>query len=85
MKKVHRFIMFNQKARLKSYIEMNTELKKKQKMISKVLFQVRFIIYIKIGGIYEDIEARDVEVKLNTSNFELDRPFLKGKKNRLFV
>ena len=81
MKKVHRFIMFNQKARLKSYIEMNTELKKKsKKWFQKVLFQERFIVYIKIGGIYEDIEARDVEVKLNTSNFELDRPFLKGKK-----
>ena len=80
MKKVHRFIMFNQKAGLKPYIEINTGLKKSKKWFQKVLFQVRFIVYIKIGGIYEDIEARDVEVKLNTSNFELDRPFLKGKK-----
>ena len=35
LKKVHRVIKFTEKARLKSYIEMNTELIKKQKMISQ--------------------------------------------------
>ena len=31
LKKVHRLIMFNQKAYLKPYIDMNTELRKKSK------------------------------------------------------
>ena len=31
LKKVHRLIMFNQKAYLKPYIDMNTELRKKLK------------------------------------------------------
>ena len=33
LKKVHRVIQFNQEAWLKEYIDMNTELKKQQKMI----------------------------------------------------
>ena len=35
LKKIHRVIEFNQKSWLKPYIDMNTELKKKQKMILK--------------------------------------------------
>ena len=31
LKKVHKIIKFNQEARLKSYIDMNIELKKKSK------------------------------------------------------
>ena len=39
----------------------------------------RFIVYIKTEEIYADI-AKDVEVRFDTSNFELDRPLPKGKK-----
>ena len=35
LKKIHRVIQINQEAWLKPYIDMNTELKKKQKMTSK--------------------------------------------------
>ena len=37
-KKVHRVIKLNQKAWLKSYIDMNTEVKKKPKMILRKTF-----------------------------------------------
>ena len=36
------------------------------------------IVYKKIDYIYIDI-AEDVEFRFDTSNFELDRPLLKGK------
>ena len=40
LKKVHRDIRFNQKASLKSCIDMNTDLRKAAKMIlKKILFQ----------------------------------------------
>ena len=35
LKKVYRVIQFNQKSWLKSYIDMNTKLRKEGKMISK--------------------------------------------------
>ena len=38
LKKAHRVIKFNQKAWLKPYIDMNTELRKKKKMILKKYF-----------------------------------------------
>ena len=38
LKNVHRVIKFNEKAWLKPYIDMNTDLKKKQKMILKKIF-----------------------------------------------
>ena len=38
LKKVHRVIKFNQNASLKPYIEMNTDLTKKQKIIFKNIF-----------------------------------------------
>ena len=38
LKKVHSVIKFNQNALLKPYIDMNTDLKKKQKMILKKIF-----------------------------------------------
>ena len=38
LKKLHRIIKFNEKARLKPYTEMNTELKKVQKVILKKIF-----------------------------------------------
>ena len=38
-----------------------------------------FIVYIKTNYIYKDI-AEDVKTRFDTSNYELDRPFPKGKK-----
>ena len=38
-----------------------------------------FIVYMKTDDIYKDI-AKDVDNRFDTSNFELDRPLLKGKK-----
>ena len=55
-------------------------------MVKKLCFQncviwiqtVSFFIYIKADDIYKDI-AEDVETKFETSIYELDRTFLKGK------
>ena len=41
LRKVHKVIKFNQNAWLKPYIDMNTDLKKKQKMILKKIFLSR--------------------------------------------
>ena len=38
-----------------------------------------FIVYIKTDDIYKDI-AKDVETRVDTSNYELDRPLPKIKK-----
>ena len=38
-----------------------------------------FIVYMKADNIYKDI-AKDVDNRFDTSNFELGRPLLKGKK-----
>ena len=38
LEKMHRVIKFNQKTWLKTYIDMNAELKKKQKIILKNIF-----------------------------------------------
>ena len=38
-----------------------------------------FIVYIKTDDIYKVI-AEDVEIRFDTSNYELDRPLPKGKK-----
>ena len=37
-----------------------------------------FIVYMKTKDIYSDI-VKDVEIRFDTSNYELDRPLLKGK------
>ena len=37
-----------------------------------------FIVCIKTDDIYKDI-AEDVETRFDTSNYELDRPYAKGK------
>ena len=42
---------------------------------------VSFIVYIKTGDIYNDI-PKDVETTFGTSNLELDRPLLKGKRKK---
>ena len=41
-----------------------------------------FIVYIKTDDIYKDI-AEDVETRLDTSNYELDRPLPKGKNRKV--
>ena len=41
-----------------------------------------FFEHIKTGDIYKDI-AEDVETKFDTSNYELDKPFPKGKNKRV--
>ena len=43
-----------------------------------VIWIESFIVYIKTGDIFKDI-AEDVETRLDTSNYELDRPLPKGK------
>ena len=37
-----------------------------------------FIVHVKTQGIYKEY-AEHVETRLDISNFELDRPLLKGK------
>ena len=41
-----------------------------------------FIVYIKTNDIYQVI-GEDVESKFDTSNYELDRPFPKGKNKKV--
>ena len=43
-----------------------------------------FIVYIKTGDIYKDI-AEDVEARFDTSNYELERPFPKGKTKKVIA
>ena len=40
-----------------------------------------FIVQVKVDDIYKDI-AEDVKTRFYTSNFELDRPFPKGKNKK---
>ena len=41
-----------------------------------------FIVYIKTYNIYKDI-AEDVEIRFDTSNYELDRPLPKEKNKKV--
>ena len=41
-----------------------------------------FLLYIKSNDMYKDIEE-DVETGFDTSNYELDRPLLKGKNKQV--
>ena len=43
-----------------------------------------FIVYIKTDDIYKDI-AKDVPTRFDTSNYELDRPFPKGKNKKVIA
>ena len=43
----------------------------------------RFIVYIKTNDIYKDV-AEDVEIRFDTSNYELYRPFSKGKNKKVY-
>ena len=38
----------------------------------------KFIIFIRVENIYIDI-AKDIEIRFDTSNYELERPFTKRK------
>ena len=40
-----------------------------------------FLVYIKTNDVYKDI-AKDVETRFDTSNYELDRPFLQENKKK---
>ena len=40
-----------------------------------------FILYIKADDIYKNI-AEDIETRFDTSNYELDRPFPRGKNKK---
>ena len=41
-----------------------------------------FIVYIKTDDIYKDIAYKNVETRFDTSNYELDRPLPKEKKQK---
>ena len=41
-----------------------------------------FIVHVKRNDIYKDI-AEDVETRFDTSNFELDRSFPKGRNKKV--
>ena len=43
----------------------------------------RYIVYISTDDIYEDI-AENVKSRFDTSNYELDRPLPRGKKEKVF-
>ena len=49
-----------------------------KKKICVIWLQICFIVYVKTDDIYKEI-AKEVETRFDTSNYELDRPFPKGK------
>ena len=51
-----------------------------KKKICVIWLQICFIVYVKTDDIYKEI-AKEVETRFDTSNYELDRPFTKGKKS----
>ena len=44
----------------------------------------RIIVYIKIEGIYVDI-AKDVEIRCDPSNYELERPLPRGRNKKVIL
>ena len=54
----------------------------KPKYREKSLVTDSFIVYIKADDIYKDI-TEDVETRFNTSNYELEKPLLKGKNKKV--
>ena len=50
-------------------------------MNTDLLCSLCFIVYSKKDDIYEEI-AEDVETRFDTSNYELYRPFSKGKRKK---
>ena len=63
--------------KLKPYINMNIKLRKK----AKNNFEKDFLKLMNECSFYDVSKnnAEDAEAKINTSNFELDRPVPKGK------
>ena len=41
-----------------------------------------FIVYVETGDIYKDI-VEDIEIRFDTSNYELDRPLPKAKNKKV--
>ena len=54
---------------------------------AKLCYMDGFIIYIKADNIYKDIEDlyKDPETRFDTSSYELDRPFPKGKNESCWI
>ena len=42
----------------------------------------KFLVYIKIDDLYKGI-AEDVETRFDTSSYELDKPFPKGRNKKV--
>ena len=82
IKKVHRVIKFNQKARLKAYIGMNTELrKKKQKFILKKEF-FKLMNNSVLGKIMENVRKNGDINLLTTKMFSENLLAIKMKKTK---
>ena len=60
---------------------MKSKYEEKAKLCYKVTDS--FIVYIRTEGVNIDI-ARHVETRFDTSNYELGRPFPKGKKLKCY-
>ena len=43
-----------------------------------------FIIHVKADDIYNEI-AEDIEIRFDTSNYELDRPLPEGKNKKKYL
>ena len=43
-----------------------------------------FIVHVKARDIYEDV-AKNIEKRLDTANYELERPLSKGKQKKVMV
>ena len=76
LKNVHRGVEFNQNAWLKPYIDMNTDLKTKQKWFWKRFFQ---LIYVAIFRKIMENVRKDRDIKLFTT--ERRRNYLVSEQN----